>query len=76
MLRNDIYSILNYNIDVNHIIKDCYLYFEKKLKNVEHKKMLIDKAQYYQCNMVNGNKNLIHIEGFVMYYVYLLKKES
>ena len=75
-IRDHIYTILNYNIDNTNIIKECFNYFNTKLNNVENKKKLLENACYYQKNMLNGNKQIIHLEGFIISYIALLHKES
>tara|TARA_Y100000389_G_scaffold201457_1_gene244237 strand:- start:14482 stop:15453 length:972 start_codon:yes stop_codon:yes gene_type:complete len=76
MIRDHIYTILNYNIDNTNIIKECYLFFYNKLKLVEHKRILLNKATLFQKNMLTSNKQIIHIEGFIITFIYLLEKES
>lgn len=76
LLRDHIYTILNYNIDNTNIIRECFIFFEDKLKNTENKRILIEKAAYFQNNMINGNKQIIHLEGFIISFIYLLEKEN
>ena len=64
-IRELVINILNNNNDINDIFKDTLQYFI----NIEHKNIhsMINSAAHYQTNMIKGNRDIIHLEAYLIH---------
>lgn len=75
-IRENIYTIYVSNIDMNIVLTYIMRYFMRFIHNDIYRYKIIEDAAKYQHFMVNGNKEPIYLEAYIMNIIDILQKKD